>query len=890
MPAALPAEILAALARGATVLTANQRAARTLRRVYDDHMRASTRWSPPEIYALDTWLTTLWHRLLVDGSETALLLNRTQEHALWRTILGADRGVPTLRSLDALAQMAARAWHLLHLHNGFPRLRGSALSTDAQAFGRWSQAFTRTCTQNSYLTQAQLAAALEAALTRGDLPILNPGLTLVDFDLLSPATNHFLKFIERAGYPVEHLTTFTPTTSAALYPALDDASELRAAAAWAGDYLSRNPGAIIAIVVPNLAGRRATLQRTLAAVLPVHLPYEFSLGTSLAETALAATALDLLRWSLQALSLESISSLLLSPFFIAPAEALTAAEFDAYDLRATSLLRPELTPTALLDLLRASSRLTHLPGLKASLRNLRNSAAGHHLPDATIQSHSYWAAAFRDLLDAAGWSRDAGSDSTTYQMRRRWESALDELATLDFDGTRIPPAAALSALTRIVRQTVFAPESRHAPIQIVGPLELGGVPFDALWFVSADDSSWPSPAATNPLLPWQLQRDLLMPGASPAHDAAVAQTLTDRIANSAMEVVFSYALQAEDAERRPSPLLASLNLTPLPHEEPSPTLDPLPLESYADDEPLPPLPPGPISGGATILELQAACPFRAFAERRLFSTAPESRQPGLDARDRGSLLHRIMQAFWARVESQANLRALTSTAREAILDDCIDRELHRHSRHAETPWDTAYLDVQRRRLHSLLTPWLDFELTRPPFTVEQQETELREARIGPLTLNLRVDRIDLTAAGSLVLDYKTGDAAPSEWLGDRPDAPQLPLYAVLAPLEELAGVAFASLRPGEDKSFRGFADDLRAIAKPTLNPSRVPLPDQREDWYRILTNLATAFAEGDTLVDPKCYPKTCQYCSQRTLCRLDPAALQDFSEEDDPTYAEAAHD
>ncbi len=885
---AIPPEILASLARGATVLTSNQRAARTLRRAYDEHMHPATTWFPPPIYALDTWLATLWHQLLVEGAETALLLNRTQEHALWRTILAADPDLPTLRSLDALTELAARAAHLLHLHNGAARLRDAALGTDARAFQRWSQTFQRLCTRNSYLTPAQLPAALEAALTRGNLSVPDPGLLLVDFDLLTPAAAQLIHSIQRAGYPVEHLTTSTPVESATLLATLYDPAELRAAAIWALDQLDRNPSADIAIVVPNLADHRPALERTFAAILPTNDSYEFSLGTSLAETAPVATALDLLRFTLDPLPLERISALLLSPFIVSAAESLAAAEFDTYDLRATPLLRPELTLQALLDLLRASPRITRLPTLQASLRNLQRATAEHHLTDARNQSHAHWAAVFRTLLEVAGWPRSADLDSTTFQVYRRWESALDELATLDFEGTHIPPGTALSALNRIVGQTIFAPESRQAPIQILGPLELGGIPFDALWFLSADDASWPPSASTNPLLPWHLQRDLRIPGANAAHDNAAAEALTKRIANSATKVVFSYAIQAEADERRPSPLLHALDLTPLPLEQPAPPSEPLSLEAVSDEEPLHELPPGPVSGGAQILELQAACAFRAFAERRLFSSAPESRPPGLDARDRGSLVHLVMQSFWAQVECQANLRAFTTSARDATLDTCIDTTLRRHTRHIQSPWDAAYLEVQRRRLRALLIPWLDFELTRPPFTVDQQETELSEAHIGPLTLNLRVDRIDLTTAGPLILDYKTGPAAPAEWLTDRPDKPQLPLYAVLADRDNLAGVAFANLRAGEDLCLKGFADDPEALAKPTRNERS--LPNQLEDWYRVLTDLATSFAEGDTRVDPKCYPKTCQFCTQRTLCRLDPTTFQNFADDDEPTYAEASPD
>jgi len=81
---ALPPEIEQALARGWTVLTANQRAARTLRRDFDLHQRllGLMHWQPPPILAWDTWLHGLWRGLLLDGRTSDLLLSPTQEHVL----------------------------------------------------------------------------------------------------------------------------------------------------------------------------------------------------------------------------------------------------------------------------------------------------------------------------------------------------------------------------------------------------------------------------------------------------------------------------------------------------------------------------------------------------------------------------------------------------------------------------------------------------------------------------------------------------------------------------------------------------------------------------------------------------------------------------------------
>jgi len=798
--------------------------------------------------------------------------------------------------------MAAAAWNLLHLHNGRSRLREFNVSTDTRAFQRWAEAFDRTCGRYACLTAAQLPAALTEALAAGNLPIPGAGLSLVDFDSLPPAHAGLVDSIRRAGYPTDSLHTAVPAT-ASLVTTHDDTTELRAAALWARDLLDRNSAASIAIVVPNLADRRAQIDRIFSEILTRDVvilakpespylpfrtppPFEFSLGQPLAETAPVAAALDLLRWTLEPLQLESISTLLLSPFFAAtdPDQALAAAEFDAFELRRANLLRPELSLEAMISLVRRAKRAPSLAPLLHRLKSLgAPSQSASSIEVGSQNSHAAWADHFRNLLEATGWTAATNRDSLSFQTHRRWESALDELSTLDFSGTTVTATEALRTLTRITRQAVFAPESRQTPIQILGPLEPGGTTFDALWFLSADDRNWPTPAAGSPLIPWHIQRDLGIPGSDPTRDSALAQSLTDRLAHTASEVIFSYASHAEDGERRPSPLLRALGL--IDQDSPAETPhQPLPLELHEDTEPIPQLAPGTTPGGARILELQAACAFRAFAEVRLHSTEPDTRELGLDARDRGIHVHKIMQTFWEQVQSQQSLRALSTPEREAVLDECIEIAIARTASAARTPWEDAYLDVQRRRLRALLHSWLNFELTRPPFVVRQQE-EKRIATIGPLTLELRADRIDDTQGGPLILDYKTGSATPSQWLTERPDAPQLPLYAVLSDdAEKLGGLAFALLRAGDDLALKGFADSPAVLDKHARMPWAT-LPEQLEDWHRILEALAEAFAHNDPIADPKRYPQTCQRCSQRMLCRLDLTTVTTPEDEEETVHA-----
>jgi ATP-dependent helicase/nuclease subunit B len=159
-------------------------------------------------------------------------------------------------------------------------------------------------------------------------------------------------------------------------------------------------------------------------------------------------------------------------------------------------------------------------------------------------------------------------------------------------------------------------------------------------------------------------------------------------------------------------------------------------------------------------------------------------------------------------------------------------------------------------------------------------------RVGPLRLSVRVDRVDLGELGEILIDYKTGHAKPGDWLTDRPDAPQVPLYAVLSQAEQIEAVAFALVHAGEEMKLEGYAVNSGVLTKMAKLKEAPTLEDQVERWRKVLTELAISFHDGDARVRPKKYPTTCSHCSQRVLCRLDVAALE---EDDQNVTGEVEH-
>ena len=899
MPPATIPNLIDDLTGGHLTLLPTATAARSLRQAYDAAQRARslTAWEPAPVLSWSQFLDRLWSEAVVNGLETRLLLNPAQEHTLWIDSIASKQAENTLTSTDALAALAHSAWSLANAYNAAKRLRATAATHDARTFALWAEAFEKTCDRNAYLSRAALEPALQHHIEARTLTA-PPHLTLAGFPDLNPAQCNLLEALRIAGTEITELALEalpSPEPTRAILTAQTEQQELEAIAHWLRSFIQRRHQAgqtsSIAILLPN-ANDAPALESTFRQILAPELqpitadlsstPYEFTADQPLTSHPLIATALDLAHWAQAPLELGNVSALLLSPYLTASSELDAAAQFDANILRQAPLLRPEIDLRAILHLT-TTITISWLQPLNQYLTKSGNLE--------TPRTYADWAEFFRALLAAASWPANAETlTAREFHATQTWDSLLDQLSTLDFRGLRIPYTAFLQTLTRQASTTAFQPPSTNAPIQILSPSAAIGLTFDALILPRATDTSFPPPEHPNPLLSWPLQASLDMPGTSQTRATARARQSLTALLAAAPNILFTYAAQTPEGPQRLAPSLAALNWPQLDVPT-TPPHSPIEEDLIPDAPPLPPLPNTHVRGGAKVLQLQAACGFRAFAEMRLNATEPGARDLGFDARETGNLLHRAMDNFWAVARSQTNLRNMTAQQRDDLLSQSIQRAIDRSSRDLPLAgdWDRAYIAIQAERLHRLLHHWLDVELKRSGFTVQQVEKQ-KLLTVGPLTLTLRIDRIDAIDTpdgGVLIADYKSGSTGnPADWLGPRPDEPQLPLYALLPEAGQLKGLAFAKVRAGKEMKWLGYQSE------PGLLPSKktAPLPALIAEWRSTLTALAQDFAAGDARVDPKDYPSTCAHCTQRILCRLDPASLRATADTGDEEAEEDSAD
>jgi hypothetical protein len=174
---------------------------------------------------------------------------------------------------------------------------------------------------------------------------------------------------------------------------------------------------------------------------------------------------------------------------------------------------------------------------------------------------------------------------------------------------------------------------------------------------------------------------------------------------------------------------------------------------------------------------------------------------------------------------------------------------------------------------NVLAKWLDLERLREPFEVEELEGGTLMARHAGLEFRVRIDRVDrLVGGGRVLIDYKTGIAAV-DWRGERPDNPQLPIYALLRP-EALVAVAYGRVNASECCFVA--ESELAAVFKPrgqrTTLEGMPSLAALMNVWSERIEKLAADFAAGRAAVAPTL--RACTSCRLHALCRV-PAAIEE---------------
>ena len=858
----LPAPIYEGLEAGATLIVPSPQRQAAIRAAWGATQRNAGRtlWNTPRVvtfthFAEDT-LQTQWarddlpDRLLPAGAEWAAI------RELRRDAGGASEARALLNSIRTLHD-----WRITASSRALGASPESALLAEALA------------------GLERLAAAQDRKPLRAWLSELQPrpgDLLAVGTGTLPTAQRETLR---RLG--AKTLEAAGEQSLVAIAAAQDDEHELELIAAWCRKALERNPECRLLIVDAKLRQRRNLYDRLLSQTLapsewiaaePRSTSTRFAIegGRPLAEFPIIAQALLSLRLLSSRLRFDEVVRWLRLPFLEGnDVMAGTAIEAMLRDGR-----RLEFSAEELAAFLERASGNAAAAALVARLRQALSTLSGAR------RTPAEWAPRLLAALLQLGWHGARPLRSDEQQTVNRWHALLDEYSALGPWLSQATLGDAVATLSDLASERNFDAASVEAPVTLTDSHDEPCVHYDGIWVAGLDAAQWPPPPRPDVFIPLPLQVAAGVPWASAAAQTRLARASLRAWRASTRELVCSWARLEGDAHRSQSPLLAHLpdrqefaahrSATQLAAALHRPE-----LESFDDTQGVAVNTGRPVTGGVKPLALQAECGFHAYGEMRLKAPALETPAPGIDARERGMLLHKALELVWLKLGSHFEISVTeTQILRPTIADSVAAAEVYVFRGHVPAELRQA-VEREKHRLEILIEKLLDVERTRAPFTIETLEAR-RSVAIGGGQFELRIDRIDaIEGGGFAILDYKSGEPRSLRWNGEVVRDPQLLAYLMAERGRDVVALANVSLANGRAKftgksSHRGLLPGVSGL--PGMNPNKVPAEEiaaawqqETEAWLHGLQLVAADYIAGRAPVQPA--SDVCRNCHLTTLCR-----------------------
>src|SRR5206468_727538 len=119
----------------------------------------------------------------------------------------------------------------------------------------------------------------------------------------------------------------------------------------------------------------------------------------------------------------------------------------------------------------------------------------------------------------------------------------------------------------------------------------------------------------------------------------------------------------------------------------------------------------------------------------------EAPQPGLDLRDRGTLVHCMLANTWRRIVSRQRLLALAPAELAEILRTSADEAIAQVKRYRHDALSGRFGALEHARLINTTREWLELERQRDDFEVVEIEQK-HALEFGGVAVNVKLDRVD----------------------------------------------------------------------------------------------------------------------------------------------------
>ena len=879
-------------------------------------------WEAPNILVWSDYLQALWQQNRAQISSAQTLINSQQSLLIWTKVVELTRRQErelTLLNVQQTAKAVQRSWRLMHDWCLDTKQLEQDHAVDIDKFLQWLSEYQEVLSRKSLLDEPSLITALAES---PELSFPFKSVYWYSYDLITDAQQQLNQLAEKHGVSIEILELESQgNQQQQFYEYQDSSVEINSALYKARELIEADNSHRVNLVIPDLQNRQAQVREMARDVFyPNRSPreiqlsdsaYRFTLGLPLAQWAAVETALHVIKLLNNNSNAIEVSSLLRNQFISFGRKYKQEARlFDRWlkRQRIRRILVDQLPALyeQCLEWLKNRNRPVDEPLLLEKLRELRDlrqefqsrliqhnqnnsnsNKSEQHKPSNNYAALSFqeWSNVYQQWLSAWEWQTatndDDAMDTVQYQLRERWDRLLQEFSGLSLVQRQAGMVRAHDILRQLATDTIFLPKASPAPLLISGVYESIGQTADTCLLVGMNQN-FPEQAPNDAFIPKRLLAATGFPDASPESSFIQSRKVIQSVLASAKAAFISYARfdQSDpDVVAKPSALFRMVDFLPAPppvadHTE-AQLSNAVAQVEYLDTTGL----AWPMNkhslGGTAIFENQSNCAFKAYLTHRLGFDREQESEFGLDGLDRGTVVHRILELAWKRIQTQEALKKLFEAGREAELMELICGVVDQALADPKLQLSTdkyELLGLERTRLIRLLRNWLVLEVARPSgFSVIEREQEYI-GEIGGIEFKFIVDRLDITDDGrTIIIDYKTGATSRADWVGERVRKPQLPLYSVALDMvkrKPVSGIAYAKVDSIKNE-FQELSetDIIRPEANWRARSNAEQWQEERDTWQHKFTSLANDFINGDARVNP-IDEKTCQYCELASVCRV----------------------
>lgn len=865
-------------------------------------------WATPSILVWADYLKNLWqlNRDSIAIQHGAVnLISASQAALLWTQVIDMDRREESelaLLNVQQTSKAVQRSWKLMHDWRIASESMQQDHVADTEKFLQWSNSYQTLLSKRGLIDESMFMTALLG----GDFEVQHPvkEIVWVSYDLVTKSQQDYIQMAQTDGVDIsfDH-SEFRPQSQEFLVYT-NSASEIKAALSKAKNCVESDPSHNVNVVIPDLQDRLSQVSELAREVFypnatPLEIEqrdrvYAIGLGQKMLDTAAIEAAISLIKLFKNKTNVLELGFLLRNRFV-----GLNDNHKNATRLFVQWLMRQRIH-SFLFDQLPslyeqcqlyfaerdtdidAKDEQPFLVVLEALVERRQSMQSKLSLAK---ENHGFaalafndWVSLFNDWLSAWEWrtnTYDAQMSSTQYQLHNRWIKLMAEFASLATVQRRAGLNRAIELIAEMARNTVFTPQCAASPIMISGVLEAIGRQAETC-ILTGMNQDYPAPMSPDAFISNRFLIEANHPQASAENSFLHAQKVMTHLLGSAKHSSVSYAVINDnnpEIAMHASPLFRNSEFSHLSeyrHDIQNKQLPAFLLEQYQDTQGPAWSEPGRAKGGSRIFENQSNCAFKAFVTHQLGFLDERETEFGLDALDRGNIVHHLLDVLWEQLQTQEALLLMSLEQRESLINRLIEQVLNDDSLKLSHE-KLSLLQHERGRLRSLLMNCLEQEAKRPlPFTVMERE-EQRIGELAGIQYKYIIDRLDLTSDGqSVIIDYKTGSVHRNDWLGERIKRPQMPLY-VLA-IDEVkntpvSGIAYAEIKQGGLKYIElSEAGVFRKETATTLKTAQ-QWQQHRQQWPGVFEQLAHDFLAGKAMVNPV-DKSTCQYCQLQSMCRV----------------------